>query len=637
MTQSYHIEDEVQQKAYDSAKLKRLMGYVKPHRKLLGIALALLLLFSFLSSLAPWITMHAVDAYINNPERQELATQTGPEAAAELEEVRDRDLHGLHVLALVLLGLALARGLIQYVQAVIVAYVGQLTMLQMRLDLFGHLQRMSLRFLDKNPVGRLMTRVTNDIERIQQTIVTGMVQVVNDIFTIFVVIGFMVWVSPLLALITMSLIPLVFVSSLWFRKHARRSYLEIRKRIAAVNAYMQEVVSGMRVVQVFNQQVRTFREYDRRNAEHRNEWFRQVYYYATYFSLVDFFGTLTMALVVLFIGWRLFDLDFSQAAGASVGTLFAYIQWAERLFRPIRALSERYNMLLEAMASSERVFHLLDTPEEIQDRQDAVPVDDIKGRVEFDHVWFAYEDENWVLRDVSFTIEPGQDIAVVGHTGAGKTTLINLLTRFYDIQKGSIRIDGVDVRDYRQSDLRRAIGIVLQDVFLFSGTIEHNIRLGADDLPMERIRECAERVNAAHFIERRHDGYAYDVGERGQNLSTGERQLVAFARALAHDPRILVLDEATSSVDTETEALIQDGLENLMEGRTSVVIAHRLSTIEHADRILVMHHGELRESGTHQELLARGGLYYTLYELQYKEQDAQAPANVVDGEAGATA
>ncbi len=489
----------------------------------------------------------------------------------------------------------------------------------MRLDIFEHLQRLSLRFLDRNPVGRLMTRATNDVEKIQETVVSGMVQVINDLLTIVVVLGFMIAINWRLALIVVAPAPIVFATSLIFRKYAQRSFLEVRRKIAHLNAYLQENISGVRVVQIFRREDANYAQYSLRNADHRDEWLRQIRNFAIYFPVVEFLGMLATALILAYCGWMILATGREVSGTASVGTIFAFVFLADKFYSPIRALADRYNLLLEAMASSERVFRLLDTAPEIEDRPDPKPCETLRGEVEFREVWFAYEPGQWVLKNVSMRITPGERIAIVGHTGAGKTTLINLLNRFYDVQQGAILVDGVDIRDYPQVALRRKIGMVLQDVFLFSGTIEENIRLGDEEMPMDHVRACARHVNAAAFIERLPGGYAYHVGERGCNLSTGQRQLLAFARTLAHTPRILVLDEATSSIDTETEALIQDAIAKLMAGRTSIVIAHRLSTVQHADRIIVMHHGEVRESGSHQELLAHGGIYRTLYELQYRD------------------
>lgn len=629
MSTGYHIEDEAQERPFDRVLMWRLFGYIRPYRRQFIVATCLLLVAALLSNLIPLFTMRAIDSYIDASSRGEIEAQLGAEGAdqtaiaAALEAERAANANGLVQMVLIIGALLLAEGFIRYGQLVIVAFVGQKTMLEMRMDIFAHLQRMSLRFLDRNPVGRLMTRVTSDVEKIQETIVTGMVQVISDFATLFVVIGFMVWVNWQLALITFSTVPFVFFTSWLFRKYARQSYLEIRRKLAHLNAYLQENISGMRIVQLFGREDANYEEYRQRNADHRDEWFRQVRNYALYFPVIDFLGTLAVALIIFFGGHQILQGVTIFGGPASIGLFFAYVQWAERLFEPVRALADRYNLILEAMASSERIFALLDTPEDITDRETARDAAALQGAIAFEQVWFAYDGTNWVAKDIDFAIAPGERVAIVGYTGAGKTTLVNLLARFYDVQRGRIAIDGVDVRDYKQADLRRNIGIVLQDVFMFSGSVDENIRLGNEALSDERIRACAEYVNAAKFIERLPGGFQYDVGERGCNLSTGQRQLLAFARTLAHDPRILVLDEATSSVDTETEALIQDAIAKLMEGRTSIVIAHRLSTVQHADRIIVMHHGEVREMGNHQQLLAQRGLYYRLYQLQYRDQ---APA-----------
>lgn len=646
MSESYHIEDELQKRSYDSHLMRRLLVYVRPYRGAMIAATILLLFTTLLTSVVPWLNWKAIAWYINDPARvalQEKLDHPSPSVApseaertqtkAALDKQEQKDKSDLLNLVFAMIFLLVAEGLLHYAQMVVVAYVGQKTMMQMRLDIFGHLQRMSLRFLDRNPVGRLITRVTNDVEKIQETIVSGVVQVVSDLFVIFVVIVFMAWNNWQLTLIVLSPIPLFFMTSYIFRSRVQASYLEVRKKIARLNAYMQENISGMRVVQIFGREARNFEEYRERNADHRDEWFRQIKYYAYYFPVVDFLGTLSLALIIWYGGRNLLHVQSIAGGPADVGMFFAYVQWSERLYGPIRALADRYNLLLEAMASSERVFELLDTPEELPDKPGAVVAGRIRGEVSFEDVWFSYGSEaedggalRWVLKGVNLHIAPGERIAIVGHTGAGKTTFINLLSRFYDVQRGSIKVDGIDVRDYDKTSLRRNVGVVLQDVFLFSGSIEENIRLGDPDLSEAKMRECARHVNAAAFIEKQPGGYQYNVGERGGNISTGQRQLLAFARALAHDPQILVLDEATSSVDTETEALIQDAIGKLMEGRTSIVIAHRLSTVQHADRIVVMHHGEVREIGTHQELLARRGIYYRLYQLQYRDQARTQPA-----------
>lgn len=626
--EDYHIEDEIQVKAYDGQLMMRLLKYLGPHKRLMVIATGLLLVSTALSTLIPYLNMQAIDRYIHNPERVALEAaleeNASPERQAEVEGAAESDKEALFRLVCAMVALMLLEGFTRYGQLIIVTYVGQKTMLTMRVQIFSHLQDMSLSFLDRNPVGRLLTRVTNDVENIQQTIVTGLVQAIGEILTIFWVVVIMFWLNWRLTLVALSTLPFIFLVSFFFRRFARDAFLEIRKRIARVNTFMQESVGGMRTVQIFRNEERGFARYAKLNADHRDEWFRQVRYFSLYFPAVDFLGSCSIALVVFYGGHQILQGHMIGGGVASIGMIYAYMQWAERMFFPIRSLADKYNLLQAAMASSERIFQLLDTKEDIVNKPDAIVCPRLEGEVEFKNVSFAYEPERWVIKNLDLHIAPGEKVAIVGHTGAGKTTLANLLSRFYDVQQGGVFIDGVDVRDYEKASLRQEIGIVLQDVFLFSGTVDYNIRLGDPDMSDEHVRACAEYVNAASFIEKLPGKYEYDVGERGCNLSTGQRQLLAFARTLAYEPRILVLDEATSSVDTETEALIQDATAKLMEGRTSIVIAHRLSTVQHADRIVVLHHGEIREMGSHQELLTRRGLYYTLYQLQYKDQSTAA-------------
>lgn len=619
MSESYHLEDDVNQSAYDHQIMRRLFTYISPYRGWLAFATFLLLIVALLSNVTPLLIMWAVDLYINNPDR--ASADLGQ---AALNTLQTEDVAKLLNISLLISGLVLLESIIRYFQTLIVSIVGQRTMLEMRVGLFEHLQRMSLRFLDRNPVGRLMTRVTNDIEKIQQTIVTGSIQVISDLMTIVVVLIFMLVINWQLALVALSPVPFVFFTSMMFRKFAHHSFLEIRKKIARLNSFMQENISGMRIVQLFGREAHNSREYSALNADHRDEWMHQVRNFAVYFPLVEFYGTLSMSLIILYCGVQILHLGESITGVASIGTFFGYVFLAERFFAPIRALADRYNQLLEAMASSERVFELLDTPSEIVDPPDAVTPTTLDGSVAFKNVSFAYDDKDWVLKDVSFEVARGEKVAIVGHTGAGKSTIISLLNRFYDVQQGSVEVDGVDVRQYAQQALRSKIGMVLQDVFLFAGTIEENISLFDSNMDPKWIRECAEYVNAAKFINKFPDGYQHHVGERGGNLSTGQRQLLAFARTLAHKPDVLVLDEATANIDTETEELIQDAIAKLMEGRTSIVVAHRLSTVRHANRIILLHHGEIREAGTHEELLAQNGLYRTLYELQYKDQDIKS-------------
>ena len=599
MSIGFHDDDEVTHADFDSVIMRRLMGHVRPYRGWFFLASALLLVAAILNSLTPVYMMYAIDTAI----------------APEVEEASN-----LPFYVAMMVGLMIIEALVRYGQMLIVAVVGQKTMLDMRMEIFRHLQDMSMSFVQRNPVGRLMTRVTNDVEKIQATIVTGMVQVISDAITVVVVLVFMFIINWQLALVAVSLIPFVFLTGTVFRHFANKSYLEIRKRLAALNTFMQENISGMQIVHLFNREKWNRDRYDKLNADHRNEWLRQVHYYATYFPFLDFIGTLSLALVIYFGSRQILGGQGTIAGEASVGMFFAYVHYTERLYAPIRAIADRYNLILEAMASSQRIYRLLDTKPDIVDKPDAQPADAVEGSIEFNDVSFAYKEDTWVLNDIDMHIKPGEHVAVVGHTGAGKSTLAALVSRFYDVQKGSIAIDGVDVRDYQLSAMRRNIGVVLQDVFLFSGSIEANIRLGDDSMSDAWIRECAEHACALEFIERLPGGFDYDVGERGCNLSTGQRQLIAFARTLAHDPKILILDEATANIDTATEALIQKAIGRLIEGRTAIVIAHRLSTIQKADRILVMHHGRIVEEGDHQSLLAERGLYYKLYQLQFRGQ-----------------
>jgi ATP-binding cassette subfamily B protein len=502
-----------------------------------------------------------------------------------------------------------------YLQGYLMQLMGQYVLYDLRSEVFGRLQRLPVAYFDRNPIGRLVTRVTNDVDALNELFTAGLVAIFGDLALLLGIVTVLFWLSWKLALVTFAILPLLLWLTSWFRIRARQSYREVRVKLARINAFLQEHITGMSLVQLFAREDEVAEEFSLVNADHRDANVRAIFYYAVYFPAVELITALGLGLILWYGGA-------SVITGAvSIGSLVAFLQYSQRFYQPLSDLSEKYNILQSAMASSERIFRLLDREAEIE--SPGVPERvEARGRLEFDQVSFRYEEDKPVLRNISFSVEPGETVAVVGHTGAGKTTLANLLLRFYDVNEGAVRVDGVDVRRWDLLELRRSIGLVLQDVFLFSGTVEQNIRLGEESLDRERLRWAAREVNALEFIERMPGGFEAEVRERGAGLSVGQKQLIAFARALAFDPRILILDEATSSVDTETEQLIQGALEKLLAGRTSVVVAHRLSTIQKADRILVMHKGELREAGTHQELLAQRGIYYRLYLLQYRDQGA---------------
>jgi ATP-binding cassette subfamily B protein len=497
-------------------------------------------------------------------------------------------------------------------------YTGQRAMFDLRRELMAHLQRLDIAFYDRNPIGRLVTRVTTDVEVLNELFSSGLVTILGDVLTLGFIIAIMFQLSPALTGIMLAVMPFVILTTVVFRRTVATSYRRIRIAIARINAYLQEHIVGMVVLQLFNRERKSGEEFDRINRQHMDAYKDTIIAYGWFYPIVEFLSMLALAAIIAYGGRQV------QIGVLKIGTVVAFLQYAQRIFRPIQDLSEKYNILQSAMASSERVFKLLDTPAEILSPRVAQQVPVAGGSIEFDHVWFAYKDEDWVLRDVSFRIAPGETIAIVGHTGAGKTTMISLLLRFYDVQRGGIRVGGVDIREMDPLELRRHFGVVLQDPYLFSGTIEDNIRLGTGGITPNDVEEAAEQVNLMDFIRSLPDGFAQSIRERGSSLSTGQKQLVSFARALAHRPRFLILDEATSSVDTDTEFRVRDALTKMVEGRTSIIIAHRLSTIQRADRILVMHKGQLRETGNHQELLAMRGIYWKLYQLQYKDQERQA-------------
>ena len=630
-------EEEVLGKAYDSRLMKRLLGYLGPYKWQVVVALISIVLKAGCDVLGPFLTKTAIDKYLSSASAH---NHTFLDAFLSSKPLLGIAQLGLFYFVLLLVGFGL-----EYTQIYLMQWTGQKVMFDLRSQIFRHLQHMHIGFYDKNPVGRLVTRVTTDVDALNEMFTSGVVAIFEDVFVLAGILIIMLGMSWWLALITFAVLPLIFWATMVFRKSVRDSYRRIRTAIARINSYLQEHVTGMVVLQLFNREKRAYRSFDRVNAQHMDAFKDAIMAYALYYPVVEILSSVAIAMVIWFGG-------FGVLRGAvTIGVLVAFMQYAQRFFRPIQDLSDKYNILQGAMASSERVFKLLDTPIEIlspAQPQKAVG----KGRIEFDHVWFAYRkleiaDENkptpeitsasnghggehrsaeaeafdWILRDVSFTIEPGETVAIVGHTGAGKTTIISLLMRFYDIQQGAIRIDGVDIRQMELNDLRQRFGVVLQDPFLFSGSIEENIRLGSAWITDEQIETAAENVNVADFIRSLPEGFKAPVLERGSTMSTGQKQLISFARALAHDPKILVLDEATSSVDTETEIRVREALSRMVEGRTSVIIAHRLSTIQRADKIIVMHKGHVREIGSHQQLLAQRGIYWKLYQLQYKDQE----------------
>ena len=593
-----HHEEEALGKAYDARLMRRLLAYLRPYRLPVASALLMLLAGAALEVVGPWLVQIAID-----------------------EAIPARDLRLLALLAAAYVAANALAFLLQYLDELLTTWLGQSVMYDLRTEIFAKLQRADLRFYDRNPVGRLMTRITSDVETLNDLFSSGVVTVFGDLFTLFFIVAVMLRMDWRLALVTLAVLPFVVLVAFVFRARIREAYRDIRVRLARINSFLHERITGMRVVQLFNREQADARRHEQINRDYLEAHLRSITYYALFFPVVEVFTAIALALIIWYGGGEIVQ------GAVTVGVVAAFLQYARRFFRPIQDLSEKYNLLQAAMASSERVFRLLDREEELTDPAHPVALPPhTRGEIEFRDVWFAYgqrEDgaPDWVIKRLSFRAAPGEHIAIVGHTGAGKTTIINLLMRFYDVQKGEIRLDGVPIRRIRMHDLRARIGLVLQDVFLFSEDVRYNVRLGAP-LSEERVREAAQRVGADRLVQRLPRGYDQPLGERGTSLSVGERQLVSFARALAFDPPILVLDEATSSVDSEIEAQIKAATDELLEGRTSLVIAHRLSTVQEADRILVLHHGELREQGSHHELLARGGLYARLHELQF----ARAPA-----------
>jgi ATP-binding cassette, subfamily B, multidrug efflux pump len=604
-------EEEALGKAYDARLLRRLLQYLRPYRWRVALALALVAIVTPLELAPPKIFQVAIDKYLVPGMRHGIR-----EAQAW---------HGILLISGVFLGVLIFDFLAQYIQIRIMQRVGQQTMYDMRSAIFAHLQRLPMTYFDRNPVGRLVTRVTTDVDALNDLFAAGVVTMINDFFLLAVMAAYLFSIDKRLALDALAVLPCILVVTYFFRQFVRDANRRIRTAIARINSFLQEYISGMSVVQLFNREQKARAEFEKRNRDNMLAWRDAILAFALFYPAVEILSVAAIALIYWSGGGRVLN------GALSLGVLTAFTMYATRFFRPIQDLSEKFNILQSAMAASERIFKLLDEPAPVVSPPDALHLQAPRGEIEFRKVWFSYRDvhepadEDWVLRDVSFRVAPGQTMAIVGHTGAGKTTLISLLLRFYDIQRGQILLDGIDIRRINIQDLRRLFGIVLQDPFLFTGTIESNIRLGTAGIDRRTVEHAVDEVGLGDFIRSLPEGVAASVNERGSTLSVGQRQLINFARAMAHNPRFLILDEATSSVDTKTELLIREALDRLLSGRTALVIAHRLSTIQHADRILVFHKGRLREQGAHQELLAQRGIYYRLYQLQYKEQELHLP------------
>jgi len=625
-----HHEEEVLGKAYDSRLMKRLLTYLAPYKWQTILALVAIVLKALADVIGPYLTKTAVDKY--------LASGPAGSRHSLLDAwLSSKPLVGIGQIAIIYVTALLLSFAFEFIQTYFMQWTGQKAMFDLRSEIFRHLQKLHIGFFDRNPVGRLVTRVTTDVDALNEMFTAGVVSIFEDVFVLAGIVVIMLKMKWWLALITFAVLPLIFWATMIFRRKVRESYRRIRTAIARINAYLQEHISGIVVLQLFNRERRAFKSFEEVNAMHMDAFKDAIMAHAIYYPVVEILSALAIACVIWFGGGQVLR------GAVSLGIVVAFIQYAQRFFRPIQDLSEKYNILQSAMASSERIFKLLDTQAEVVSPATPRHVDG-PGRIEFENVWFAYNrvqprkgdgngqphietaheapaEPDWVLRNVSFTIKPGETVAIVGHTGAGKTTIISLLLRFYDIQRGSIRIDGVDIRDMDLAELRRRYGVVLQDPFLFSGTVADNIRLGSKWVTEEMVEQAADHVNIGDFIRSLSQGFNEPVRERGSTLSTGQKQLISFARALAHQPRILILDEATSSVDTDTELRVREALTRMVEGRTSIIIAHRLSTVQRADKIIVMHKSQLREMGSHQELLSQRGIYWKLYQLQYKDQE----------------
>lgn len=665
---NYH-KDDTTGKAYDWQLMKRMLKYARPYWHFLLLSIIFMMLVTSLELLRPYLFKITIDDYINGykdnmieldiseeidgvefnnkkyirvgqlseEEKEELANlplrtiekkegayylvDAGGEEGLEpialsqkaYQDFRQEDVDGLTKIGIIFILTITVAFVFNYLQIYILNYTSQRIIYNIRQDVFSHIQSMSISYFDKNPVGRLVTRVTNDTETLNEMYTSVLVSLFKDIFILAGIVIVMLKMNYKLALISFSLVPFILVASIIFRKKIREVYRISRAQLAKINATLNENITGMKTIQIFKKERKIFDRFDDINTDYLNTAKREVGIYATFRPAIEIIRNLGLAALIYFGGGQV------VSGFIEFGVLYAFIDYLQRFFNPILDLTEKYNILQSAMASSERIFGILDEENQIENPSSPVPIGDIRGRIEFKNVWFAYEEDNWVLKDLSFTIEPGEAVAFVGATGAGKTSIINLITRFYDIQKGEILIDGVNIRDYDKYELRKRVGVVLQDVFIFTGQIKDNIRLNNPDITDEEIVEISKYVNAHHFIKKLPKQYEEPVMERGATLSSGERQLLAFARTLAFNPNILILDEATSNIDTETELLIQDALERLIRNRTTIAVAHRLSTIQNSDKIIVLSKGEIKEMGNHQELLEREGLYYELYKLQYKE------------------
>ena len=602
---SFH-EDFVVGKAFDRGLMSRLLRYALPHKGLIVLALLLLTFVTLASLVGPFIIQQAIDG----PLSESIIGKKGDTAAA-FEE--------LLFLASIFLGVSLLLLLLRFAQSLVMANIGQRVVFDLRQKIYDHLLRMPLGYYDRNPVGRLVTRITSDIEALNELFASGIVSFLADVMILTAITAALLWVNVTLALVTLSALPLLILGTFIFRNKARRYYRLQRGHLSHLNSFTQEAIQGMEIVQSFHREESHQREHREINGRYMKAFLRSVMAYAVFFPVIEIVSTIVLAAVI----WRGGIQLTATEQALTFGEFYLFWHFLGRFFQPIRDMADRYNILQSAMAAAERVFNVLDTPESIIDPASPLPGEKFRGGIEFDRVWFAYKDEEYVLKNISFSIDPGETVAIVGATGSGKTTIVNLVSRFYDPQRGAILLDGADVREYGKRDLRARIGSVMQDVFLFSRSVRENLVLNATEITQERLLDCSRRANADGFIDKLPNAYDEVLSERGRTLSVGEKQLLVFARALVHDPDILILDEATAYIDSTTEALIQDAISKLLEGRTSIVIAHRLSTIKKADKILVLHKGELREQGNHEELLALGGIYHRLHELQYLDTGSE--------------